>query len=104
MHNTSGNKLKLLAVMTAFSCFVAGAVTVLTSPVTADNATVVTISVNRAGKGDRLPLAPIALPPAHNSISIEKPVPTHTLLDCEPAVSPIADPAQARKILTYCLA
>ena len=101
MHYTS-NRLRNLAAASLFSCFVAGGISVLTSPVTADNAAVVTMSVNRATKGDRLPLPPIAQPTRHNSIS-EKPSPRHTLLDCEPAFSPIADPAQAH-ILKYCLA
>jgi len=101
---TFGNRLKDLAAATVFSCVVAGGISVLTSPVTADNAAGVTISVNRATKGDRLPLPPTARPTPHNSISIERPSPTHTLLDCEPAVSPIADPAQAHSLLTYCLA
>jgi len=98
MHYTS-NRLRNLAAASLFSCFVAGGISVLTSPVTADNATVVTMSVNRVTKGDR---PPIAQPTRHNSIS-EKPIPKHTLLDCEPAFSPIADPAQAH-ILKYCLA
>ena len=101
MHYTS-NRLRNLAAASLFSCFVAGGISVLTSPVTADNAAVVTMSVNRVTKGDRLPLPPIAQPTRHNSIS-EKPIPKHTLLDCEPAFSPIADPAQAH-ILKYCLA
>ena len=100
MHYT-GNRLKNLVAASLFSCFVAGGISALTSPVTADNAAVVTMSVNRATKGDRLP-PPKAQPIQHNSVS-EKPIPRHTLLDCEPAFSPIADPAQAH-ILKYCVA
>jgi hypothetical protein len=102
MHHTFGNRLKNLAAASLFSCFIAGGISVLTSPVTADNAAVVTTSVNRATKGDRLQLPSMARPTQHNSIS-EKPIPRRTLLDCEPAFSPIADPAQAH-ILKYCLA
>ncbi|MFZ0095301.1 MAG: hypothetical protein WBX05_16865 [Pseudolabrys sp.] len=102
MHTTSGNRLKNLAAACLFSCFIAGGISLLTSPVTADNAAVVTISVNRAIKGDRLPLPPMAQPIQHNSIS-EKPIPRHTPLNCEPAFSPIAEPAQAH-VLKYCLA
>ena len=101
MHITSGNRLKNLAAASLFSCFIAGGISALTSPVTADNAAVVTISVNRAIKGDRLPLPP-AQPIQHNSIS-EKPIPRHTPPNCEPAFSPIAEPAQAH-VLKYCLA
>ena len=95
-------RLKDIAAASLLSCFIAGAFSALTSPVTADNAAVVTISVNRITKGDRLPLPLTAQPTAqHNSISIERPIPTHTLLGCEPAFSPFADPARAH-ILTYC--
>jgi len=40
------------------SALTAGVITTLTSPVTADKATVITISVNRAVKGDRQSLPP----------------------------------------------
>ena len=97
-------RLKDIAAATLLSCFIAGAFSALTGPVTADNAAVVTISVNRTTKGDRLPLPPIAPPTAPpNSISIERPIPAHTLLGCEPAFSPFVDPARAH-ILAYCLA
>jgi hypothetical protein len=102
MQYTFGNSLKNLAAASLFSCFVAAGISALTSPVTADNAAVAATSVNRAIKGDRLPLPPIAQPIQHNSIS-EKPIPRHTPINCEPAFSPIADPAQAH-ILKYCLA
>jgi hypothetical protein len=95
---------KDIAAASLLSCFIAGAFSALTSPVTADNAAVVTISVNRTTKGDRLPLAPSAQPTTQrNSISIEQPIPTHTPLGCEPAFSPFADPPRAH-ILTYCVA
>jgi hypothetical protein len=102
MHHTFGNRLKNLTAAFLFSGFAAGGISALTSPVTAHNTTVVTISVNRANKGDRLPLPPKAQPTQRNSIS-ETPIPRHTLLDCEPAFSPIADPERAH-ILNYCLA
>jgi hypothetical protein len=97
-------RLKDIAAASLMSCFIAGAFSALTSPVTADNAAFVTISVNRITKGDRLPLPLIAQPTAqHNSISLERPIPARTPLGCEPAFSPFADPARAH-ILTYCLA
>lgn len=93
-------RLKDITAASLLSCFIAGAFSALTSPVTADNAAVATISVNRITKGDRLPLT--AEPTAqHNSISIERPMPARTPLGCEPAFSPFADPTRAH-ILTYC--
>ena len=102
MRYTFGNRLKNLAAAFLFSGFAAGGISTLTSPVTADNTAVVTISVNRANKAGRLPLPPIAQPAQGDSI-FETPIPGHTLLDCEPAFSPIADPGRAH-ILNYCLA
>jgi hypothetical protein len=102
MHYIFGNRLKKLAAAVLFSGFAAGGIGVLTSPVTPDNIASVTISINRANKGDRLTLPPIAQPTQRNSI-FETPIPRHTLLDCEPAFSPIADPGRAH-ILNYCLA
>jgi hypothetical protein len=97
-------RLKDIAAASLLSCFIAGAFSALTSPVTADNAAVVSISVNRATKGDRLLLPPIVQPTAQpNSISIERPMPARTPLGCEPAFSPYVDPARAH-ILAYCLA
>jgi hypothetical protein len=97
-------RLKDIAAASLLSCFIAGAFSALTSPVTADNAAVVTISVNRTTKGDRLPLPPIAQPTAQpNSISIERPIPADTPLGCESTFSPFADPPRAH-ILAYCLA
>jgi hypothetical protein len=96
-------RLKDIAAASLLSCFIAGAFSVLTSSVTADNAAVVTISVNRATKADRLLLPPIVQPTAQpNSISIERPMSVRTPLGCEPAFSPFVDPARAH-ILAYCL-
>lgn len=96
-------RLKDIAAASLLSCFIAGAFTALTNPVTADNA-VVTISVNRTTKGDRLPLPPTAQPTTQrNSISIERPIPARAPLGCEPAFSPSADPA-ASTYTRYCLA
>ncbi|HET7381270.1 MAG TPA: hypothetical protein VFJ59_01610 [Pseudolabrys sp.] len=97
-------RLKDITAASLLSCVIAGAFSALTGPVTADNAAVVTISVNRITKGDRLPLPLIAEPTAqHNSISIERPIPARAPLGCEPAFSPFADPARAH-ILASCLA
>jgi hypothetical protein len=97
---TFSARLGGIAAAFLLSCAIAGIMTALTSPVTADSAGVVTISVNRSAKGDRLPLAPKAHPTQHNSISIEKP--TGPLpLGCEPAFSPFVDPTRSH-IPTYC--
>jgi hypothetical protein len=88
MRCTFGDRLKDIAAASLLSCFIAGAITGLTSPVSADNAAGVTISVNRAYKGNRLPIAPIDQP---------------ILLDCEPAFSPVTDPTRAH-IFTHCTA
>ena len=51
------------------SALIAGAISTLPSPVTADKATVITISVNRAIKGDRQPLAPPIAQPSQHAIT-----------------------------------
>jgi hypothetical protein len=94
-------RLKNIAAASLSSCFIAGAITTLTSSVSADNAAGVTISVNRTSKGDRRPIVPIDQPVQHNST--EQPASEHTLLGCEPAFSPVADPTRAH-IFTHCMA
>ena len=91
------NRLKNLAAACLLSTFAAGATCTLVSPVTADNAAVVAISVNRATKGDRLSLSPIARPTQLDPVS-----PRRTLVGCEPAISPFVDPT--RHLLTHCMA
>jgi len=84
------------------SALIAGAISTLPSPVTADKATVITISVNRATKGDRQPLAPpIARPAQHESISTGKPAPERALLGCERAFSSLVEPKRTH-ILRSC--
>ena len=90
-----------IAAASLLSCLIAGAITALTSPVSADNAAGITISVNRTSKGNRLPIAPIDQPTRHDSN--EKPTSNHIPLGCEPAFSPFADPTRAH-LLTHCLA
>jgi hypothetical protein len=94
------NRLKNMAAASLLSCFIAGAITALTSSVSADNAAGVTISVNLTSKGDRLPIVPIDQPTQQNST--EKPTSEHTLLGCEPAFSPFVDPTRA--LFTHCTA
>ena len=60
------------------------------------------VSVNRVNKGDRLPQAP-AERPSHSSPSTEAVVPSKRVpLGCDPAFSPVADPAHAN-IYKRCL-
>ena len=101
MRRTVRNRLKNIAAASLLSCFIAGAITALTSSVSANNAAGVSISVNRTSKGDRLRIVPKDQPVQHNST--EKPTSEHTLLGCEPAFSPVADPTRAY-ILTHCMA
>jgi len=85
------------------SALTAGVITTLTSPVTADKATVITISVNRAVKGDRQSLPPpITQPGQRDSISTGKPTPERALLGCERAFSSLVESKRAH-ILTHCM-
>jgi len=60
------------------------------------------VSVNRVNKGDRLPQAP-AERPSHSSSSTEAVVPPKRVpLGCDPAFSPVADPAHGN-IYKRCL-
>ena len=61
----SGFSFKGIAGALLLSCFIAGVVTALTSPVTAKNAAP-TVSVNRIIKGDRLPPVPATKPKQHD--------------------------------------
>jgi len=98
MRCTFDDRLKDIAAASLLSCFIAGAITGLTSSSSADNAAGVTISVNRTSKGNQLP---IDQPIQHNST--EEPTSMHTLLGCEPAFSPVTDPTRAH-ILAHCTA
>ena len=83
------------------SCFIAGIITALTSPVTASNA-VPAVSVNRILKGDRLPVAPVTKTKQHDSTPAEKPVRKPAMVGCETAFSPFAEPTRAH-IISHCL-
>jgi len=53
------------------------------------------VSVNRVNKGDRLSQGPVDRP-SHNSPSTEAVIPLKRVpLGCDPAFSPVADPARA---------
>lgn len=98
-----GSSVRLKDVIAALllSCLIAGVVTALTSPVTAGNAAPI-VSVNRIIKGDRLPVAPAIKPKQHDSTPAETPVRKPTLVGCEPAFSPFAEPSRGH-ILSHCL-
>jgi hypothetical protein len=94
--------LKGISAACLLSALAAGVICALASPVTAEKATAATISVNRAGKADRLPIAPSAAQPTRNdSISTGKPAPERALQGCERAFSPLVEPKRAH-ILRSC--
>lgn len=84
------------------SALTAAVIITFVIPVTADKARVITISVNRAAKADRQPLAPpTAQPRRHDSISTEKPSLEGALLGCEKAFSTLVEPKRAN-IVIHC--
>lgn len=94
--------LKEIAAASLLSCFIAGGICV-TSLSATNNAAVFTISINRAIKGDRLAHAPLAQQSEHNSASTKNaPSRKQTPPGCEPAFSPVTDPARAH-YLRHCL-
>ena len=95
--------LKGISAACLLSALAAVVIVVFVSPVTADKATVITVSVNRAAKGDRQPLAPpTAQPRRHDSIPAQKPPLGRALVGCERAFSSLAEPKQAN-LLTHCM-
>jgi len=78
------------------SALTAGVISTLASPVTAEKATAITISVNRAAKADRQPIAPpVAQPTRRDSISTGKPSPERALQGCKQAFSTLVEPKRA---------
>jgi hypothetical protein len=104
MRCVSSYGLKETIAAVVLSSFIAGGVGAMTSPGVADNAQGTT-SVNRTLKGDRLPLAPIAQQSRHNSPAAGMAPATRTRapLGCDPAFSPVADPARGH-IFKRCMA
>ena len=87
--------LKELAAAIVLSSFIAGGVGAMTGPASPASHKSVGTSVNRTLKGDRLPSTPIAKRSPHNSTSTEStPSPRRAPLGCDPAFSPVADPAR----------
>lgn len=111
MRYVFGERFRNISAALLLSGLIAGAVCALTSPVTADNAAAITVSVNRASKADRLPqtprVEPARKPGRHDTNSIENRTPNlkprQTPIGCEPAFSPVAHPGRS-DILTFCAA
>jgi len=82
------------------SALTAGVICMLASPVTAEKAAAVTISVNRAAKADRQPIAPPE-PSRHDSWPTGKPISERALGGCEQAFSALVEPKRAH-ILRSC--
>jgi hypothetical protein len=102
MRCTFGYSLREIAAASLLSCFIAGGICVA-GPSTANNAAVLAISVNRTVKGDRATPALLAPQSDHNSTSTgNAPSRKETLLGCEPAFSPVTDPARAHN-LRHCV-
>ena len=84
--------LKEIAAAVVLSSFIAGGVGAMTGPASPASDKSVVTSVNRTLKGDRLP---IAFRPQHNSTSTVTSSQKRAPLGCDPAFSPVADPARA---------
>ena len=79
------------------SGLIAGGITAITTPSSADTATAPSVSVNRALKGDRLPQAGEkheALPTSSTFI-VPPSKSSHVPFGCDSTFSPIADPSSA---------
>jgi hypothetical protein len=89
--------LKQASVVAAVCCLIAGGLAALDAP-RAGNDQPVSISVNRAKKGDQLPSAALAAASVHRPSSATKGPP----LGCDPLFSSITDPAKARLYYRRC--
>jgi hypothetical protein len=67
-----------------------------------NGATTATVIVNRTSKGDRLPLAPPQMQTSSTPAPAKLIPPKRVPLGCEPAFSPVAEPAGAH-IFLRCL-
>lgn len=90
-----GCSLKRFAAVVFLSSTVASVVCAATAPNAAGSAT--SVNVNRVDKSDRLPLTPaIPVKPASTNSNRTQPLPVYVPVGCEPAFSPVAEPARAR--------
>jgi len=94
--------LKKITSACLLSALIAGGISMPVTPVTANKAAVIPISVNRTIKGDRLLLPPIVQPARHDSDPTKRQFPEHRLLGCETAFGPLADAARGH-LLTRCI-
>jgi hypothetical protein len=97
MNCTSAHGLRETLAAAVLTLFIAGGVGAMTSPDIANNAPSTTNSVNRTNKGDQLPRVSTARQPPQDTISTEV-TPRSSIrapLCCDPAFSPVADPARA---------
>jgi hypothetical protein len=97
MSEIFGWSLKHVVVAVFLSCTVASVVCAATAPSAAKS--LPAIDVNRVDKGDRLPVS-LSRPvkPAITNSNETSPLPVSVPLGCDPAFSPVADPARARVI------
>ena len=97
MRGLFGQKIALAAGSLFFCSIAAGLVGATNAPgaVTGPETETV-VSVNRAVKGDRLPmtLTQLTQPQSSPSTEASKPVLRRPPLGCDPAFSPVADPAR----------
>jgi hypothetical protein len=95
--------LKQASVIAAVCCLIAGGLAALDAP-RAGNDQPVSISVNRAKKGDQLPSAALAAASAHRPSSATRlsAQPKGPPLGCDPLFSSITDPAKARLYYRRC--
>ena len=87
--------LKKTIAAAGVSCFIAGGVSAMTQPGATTNDQTVTILVNRALKGDRLPQARLRKSAPNNSSPAMLALPLRPPIGCDPAFSTVADPARA---------
>jgi hypothetical protein len=95
--------LKQASVIAAVCCLIAGGLAALDAP-RAGNDQPVSISVNRAKKGDQLPSAALAAASVHrpSSATSLSAAPKGPPLGCDPLFSSITDPAKARLYYRRC--
>jgi hypothetical protein len=97
MRNAVGYNFKGVIAAALLSCFIAGGIAEMTSPSVAKNVEAPMISIDRSHKGDRLVQAPLSRQHQNNPTSptATRVWPKQTPLGCDPAFSPVADPARA---------
>lgn len=88
-------RFKGIGAVALLSCFIAGCVGALTGSSVADNAAAVPILVNRINKSDRLPQGTTLKQRPNSSSPTEAVSPKRMPLGCDPAFSPVVDPALA---------